>query len=80
MKTAVITDNSIEAIEFRANESRFALVHQIKSSGGDTYKTIIMNWEELMALFMVIQDEVLNKKEIENARPSVEGRECPSVS
>ena len=62
MKTYSIGDSSTETIEFRTNEHQFALVHRIKSSQGDTYKTIIMNQREILNLYQAIQEQVLNKK------------------
>ena len=62
MKTYSIGKSSIETIEFRANENRFALVHRLKSSPGDTYKTIILSEKEILNLYYALQEEILNKK------------------
>ena len=61
MKTYKINDTATETIEFRANESQFALVHKLKSSGGDAYKTIILNQREVLTLYQAIQDEIINR-------------------
>ncbi len=71
MKSYTIADSSTEKIEFRANESQFALVQIKKQSEqwingdlaikADVYKTIILNQREVLSLYQAIQEEVLNK-------------------
>ncbi len=71
MKTYLINETSTEKIEFRANESSFALVQFNKLSKEakdfyklkeNPYKTIILNQREMLNLYQAIQDSVLNKK------------------
>lgn len=63
MKSYLISDSGTETIEFRTNESQFALVHKVNpQSGSGITKTIILNFKELMTLYYAIEDKVLNKK------------------
>ncbi len=59
METYLIGKSSIEEIEFRVNETTYALVHKTISSGGGIYKTILMNQREVLNLYRAIQDEIL---------------------
>lgn len=56
-----ITDNTVEILDFRANEGQYALAHKLKvpSPYDNIYKTIIMNEEELLTLDQAIQEEKL---------------------
>lgn len=58
MKTYPIGKSATETIEFRANESTYALVHRLNNSEQDVYKTIILSKRELLMLYMAIQDEI----------------------
>jgi len=62
IKTYPISIGAHEAIDFRANESQFALVHKTKASTGDTCKTIIMNKREALILYQALQEEILKEK------------------
>ena len=62
MKTYPIGESSIEIIEFRANETTYALVHKLKNHVyqlGSEYKTIILNQREILNLYQALQDEIL---------------------
>ncbi len=61
MKIYLIGESSTEKIEFRANENTYALVHRLKRSPDDIYKTIILNKREIMVLYMALQDEIERK-------------------
>ncbi len=62
MKTYLITDNSVEKIEFVAGNCMWSLVHHPKDSSWDNPpKTTIMNKRELEALFWAEIEEGIIK-------------------
>ena len=70
MKTRIITDNSVEKIEFRAGDEQYDLIHSPKSPslpGWFAPKAIRMNKRELLTLYQAIQSEILNGKTEPNA-------------
>ena len=58
MRNYPITSNPVEDIDFRVDDTRYALVHRLKLT--DKVKTIVLNKEEAIRLFLIL-NEVLNK-------------------
>jgi len=64
LKTYLITDNSVEKIELKAEDDTFGLVSTTKAVTSnirqeDVFKAIILNKRELLTLYQAIQEVLL---------------------
>ncbi len=62
MKIYTITDNATETIEWKYDGESFALVFILKSSQGDAYRAMVLNYNEAIKLNNSIQDSILERR------------------
>ncbi len=62
MKIYTITDNATETIQWKYDGESFALVSTLKSSQGDAYRAVVLNYNEAIKLNNSIQDSILERR------------------